>query len=93
MVANPGKAASTGTYQPVNLPEPVIVEEDASGLPRAVRMRPRQPILSIEDKWRIDDEWWRSEPISRLYYSVQLKSGLRKVLFKDLSSGRWYKQG
>ena len=84
MVENPGKTAGTGTYQPVNLPEPVAVEEDASGLPKAIVMRPRQIITSIAEKWRIDDEWWRSEPVSRLYYSVVFKSGLRRVLFKDL---------
>lgn len=92
MVENPGKTAGSGTYQPVNLPEPVIVEEDASGLPKAIVMRPRQIVISIAEKWRIDDEWWRSEPVSRLYYSVLLKSGLRRVLFKDLIGGGWYKQ-
>ena len=92
MVENSGKTSGSGTYQPVNLPEPVTVEEDASGLPKAIVMRPRQIIMSIEDKWRIDDEWWRSESISRLYYSVLLKSGLRRVLFKDLIAGGWYKQ-
>ena len=92
MVENSGKAAGSGTYQPVNLPEPVTVKEDASGLPKAIVMRPRQIVMSIAEKWRIDDEWWRAEPVSRLYYSVLLKSGLRRVLFKDLISGRWYKQ-
>jgi hypothetical protein len=92
MVENPGKAAGAGTYQPVNLPEPVTVEEDTYGLPKAIVMRPRQIIMTIAEKWRIDDEWWRSEPVSRLYYSVLLKSGLRMVLFKDLIGGRWYKQ-
>ncbi len=92
MVENPGKAAGPGTYQPVNLPEPVTVEEDVSGLPKIIKLRPRQIVMSIEDKWRIDDEWWRSEPISRLYYSVLLKSGMRRVLFKDLIKNEWYKQ-
>jgi hypothetical protein len=68
------------------------VEEDASGLPLAVRLKRRQRIAAIEDKWRIDDEWWRKEPVSRLYYNVLLADGQRLVLYKDLVSGGWYKQ-
>lgn len=52
MVENSGKAAGTGTYQPVNLPEPVTVQEDASGLPKIIMVRPRQIVESIAEKWR-----------------------------------------
>jgi hypothetical protein len=71
----------------------VKTEEDASGLPLAVRMKRRQAIAAIEDKWRLDDEWWRAEAISRLYYNVLLTSGQRLVLYKDLVTGGWYQQG
>jgi len=91
MVADPGKAPGAGTYRPVNTPEPIVVEEDASGLPSAMMMRRKQPIAAIEDRWRIDDEWWRREPVSRLYYAVLLKSG-RLVVYKDLATNRWYRQ-
>jgi hypothetical protein len=68
------------------------VEEDASGLPMVVRMPRRQTVAAIEDKWRLDDEWWRAETISRLYYNVLLASGQRLVLYKDLVTGGWYQQ-
>jgi hypothetical protein len=71
----------------------VRVEEEASGLPSAVRLKRRQRIAAIEDRWRIDDEWWRKEPVSRLYHNALLASGERLVLYKDLVSGEWYKQG
>jgi hypothetical protein len=71
----------------------VRVEEDASGLPVAVRLKRRLRIAAIEDKWRIDDEWWRAEPVARLYYNVLLASGDRWMLYKDLVSGEWYRQG
>jgi len=92
MVENSGKATGTGSYQPVNAPELVTVEEDTLSLPEAVVVRRRQPIAAIEDRWRIDDEWWRREPVSRLYYAVLLKSGHRLVLYKDLIENRWYQQ-
>ena len=92
MVENTGTALHADASKPVNTPEPVRVEEDASGLPLAVRLPRRQRIAVIEDRWRIDDEWWRKEPVSRLYYNVLLATGERLVLYKDLISGEWYKQ-
>ena len=76
----------------MNVPEPVVVEVDTAGQPAALRTRRRQPITSIEDRWRIDDEWWRNEPVSRLYYAVRLGSGQRLVVYRDLTSDQWYRQ-
>ena len=92
MVKDTGKTPGADTIKPVNLPEPLRVEEDGNGLPVAVRERRRQAITVISDRWRIDDEWWRSEPVSRLYFSVMLDSGQRLVIYKDLARGGWYRQ-
>ncbi len=64
MVADTGKTLRADAYKPVNAPEPLRVEEDADGLPIAVRTKRRQAVNSIEDRWRLDDEWWRAEPVS-----------------------------
>ena len=92
MVEDTGKALRPGTYKPVNTPEEVRVEESEDGLPVAVRLKQREAVISIEDRWRIDDEWWRSTPVSRLYYNVILAPGQRVVLYKDLMGGGWYEQ-
>lgn len=92
MVTDPGKAPGAGTYQPVNTPEPVNVGEDSSGLPAVMTLRRKQTVAAIEDRWRIDDEWWRREPVSRLYYAIVLQSGQRLVVYKDLTAGRWFRQ-
>jgi len=92
MVQDTGKTLRTDTYRPINIPEPAKVEEDPSGLPLAVRAPRRQTVQTIEDRWRIDDEWWRLEPASRLYYEVLLVSGQRLVLYKDLINNCWYRQ-
>ena len=92
MVENTGKTLRADTGKPVNTPEALKIEEDASGIPLAVRLKRRQAVATIEDKWRIDDEWWRKEPVSRLYYNVLLASGQRLVLYKDLVTGGWYQQ-
>jgi hypothetical protein len=92
VVQNTGKTLRPVTIKPVNLPEPVPVEESVSGEPVAVRTPRRQAVIAIEDRWRIDDEWWRQEPVSRLYYAVRFTTGQRLVLYKDLDCGQWYRQ-
>ena len=92
MVENTGKTLRADTYKPVNTPEALQVEEDAAGIPVAIKLKRRQSVISIEDKWRLDDEWWRAAPVSRLYYNVLLASGQRLVFYKDLAAGGWYEQ-
>ncbi|MFC1988574.1 hypothetical protein ACFLVJ_01915 [Chloroflexota bacterium] len=92
MVPDTGKTLRADTYRTVNLPEPIEVEEAPSSLPLAVKAPLRQAVADVEDRWRIDDEWWRREPVSRLYYEVLLSSGLRLQLYKDLIKDCWYRQ-
>ena len=92
MVTHSGKTLCPGTVKPVNLPEPIRAEEADLNIPAAVSTPARQEVKAIDDCWRIDDEWWRSEAISRLYYAVRLASGQRLVIYKDLATGKWYRQ-
>lgn len=92
MVENTRKTLCADTYKPLNTPEALQVEEGAYGLPVAVRMKKRQAVISVGDRWRLDDEWWRTDPISRLYYNVLLSSGQRLMLYQDLITGGWYQQ-
>lgn len=93
MVKNTGKTIRVAAGRTVNGPDPIKVEEASSdNLPLVVWAPRRQVVIDVEDRWRIDDEWWRSEPVSRLYYEIILASGQRMVLYKDLAAGGWYKQ-
>jgi len=92
MVENSRETLRFGTIKPVNEPELLRVEEIA-GLPNAVTIKRRYQIETIEDRWRIDDEWWRNEPVTRLYYAVLLSEGHRLIIYKDLITGYWYRQG
>lgn len=81
------------TLRPLNVPRAVQVREAGGGLPAAICQQRRwQPVAEIIDIWRIDDEWWRQRPISRMYYQVVLEDGKTISVFKDLVSGRWYRQ-
>jgi hypothetical protein len=87
-----GEALRAGAYRPLNLPRPVEVAEDAAGQPIAIKGRRRQTIASIDDRWHLDDEWWRERPVARIYYAVRLASGQKLVIYEDLTDSRWYEQ-
>jgi hypothetical protein len=91
MVENPGTTLHTDAIK-LNTPREVNVKEDQAGFPVAIFSKGKKLIQTIDDSWRIDDEWWRTEPISRIYYAVILDTGQRIVIFKDNFEKRWYKQ-
>jgi hypothetical protein len=48
-------------------------------------------VSAVRERWRIDDEWWRT-PISRAYRAVVLDDGRSVTLYHDLLEDRWYAQ-
>jgi hypothetical protein len=49
-------------------------------------------VAEVQDRWRIDDEWWRERPIARLYHALLLDDGSPLVLYHDLIEEQWYEQ-
>jgi hypothetical protein len=69
------------------------VEADEPGEPQVVVLgRERLAVAAVQDRWRIDDEWWRERPVSRVYFSVLLEDGRRLTIYRDLVTGRWSEQ-
>ncbi len=81
--------------RPLNAPTPLRMQTDAQGRIVAVwrqgRLTPRT-IASVQDRWRIDDEWWREHPISRLYYELLLDDGTLLTVYHDLLADAWFEQ-
>jgi hypothetical protein len=69
------------------------VRTDECGEPEFVRLpgKTARKVISIRERWRIDDEWWR-DPISREYRSVVLDDGRVLTLYHDLVAEAWYVQ-
>jgi hypothetical protein len=62
-------------------------------MPRALFWRGRERrVDAVGERWRIDDEWWRTL-ISRRYLRVVLETGVVVTLYLDLKENRWYLQG
>jgi hypothetical protein len=46
----------------------------------------------VRRPWRIDQHWWRAEPVSRVYYRVASEDGPPLTIFRDLVTGAWSRQ-
>lgn len=93
MVAPARAPLRTDRLRAVNEPAPVTVEVDEFGLPTTAGRPDGQTaqIESVNETWRIDDEWWR-QIISRQYFEVIMEGGKRMVLFQNLLNGEWFAQ-
>ena len=47
---------------------------------------------AVPESWRVDDEWWREGPVSRLYFRLLMEDGRTVTAYRDLVTGRWAKQ-
>ena len=90
MAQNPAKILKSTTFKSLNTPVPISVKENQSGRPLSVT---GLKVATIENAWRIDDEWWRQTRIERMYWSVTLESGQGTVIFRDGVEKKWYRQG
>ena len=90
MVKDTRTAAGAGDIRALNQPHPLAVKTGDGGGPAALRLRSRWvTVEAVVDRWRIDDEWWREQPISRMYYECAVDQGLRVTVFQDLASYKW----
>ena len=93
MVKNTGTADGADAIRPLNQPIPVTVKTGAKGFPVAVKLRRRwAKVDAVEGRWRIDDEWWRTESVSWMYYECVVAQGQSLTLFQDLVTCEWYEQ-
>ena len=83
----------TGGIRALSQPTRLAVKADEDGIPAAVKLNSQWvEVESITDRWRIDDEWWRGNSVSRMYYACLIGQGLRMTVYQDLVSGGWYSQ-
>ncbi len=84
---------TTGRLRPLNSPQLLEVDADANGVPAGLYLSGhRRAVESVIETWRIDDEWWREQPVSRVYWRLFLENGCALDVYRDAVRGRWYKQ-
>jgi endonuclease/exonuclease/phosphatase (EEP) superfamily protein YafD len=93
VVANTGTASGARRLRPLNQPRPVDVETGESNAPAYVSLSGhRCGVEAVLETWRIDDEWWREQPVSRAYWRVLLEDGQTVDVYHDLTRRCWYRQ-
>ncbi len=90
MVQNTRATKGAGGVRPLGLPRPIEVRSDERGWPVAVKLNRRWVTVTVEDRWRIDDEWWREEGVSRIYFQLALVDGRTTAVYHSLASIEWY---
>ena len=93
MVQNTGTSGSVGSIRSLRAPIHLKVEVGDDGLPGTVVLGnlPLR-VTAVQDRWRIDDEWWRPSPVSRVYHHLVLEDGRTLTVFEDQVTSRWYQQ-
>ncbi len=93
MLPTPGGAERPGALRRLNTPRPVEVRAGTGGVPNALRRDGRWlRVEGVLDRYRTDDRWWTSEPVSRAYYELLLEDGRAVTVFRDEVSGGWWEQ-
>lgn len=93
MVKDPGTAVRAHRLRPLAGPRLLRVEIDDHDNPCAIAFEgATRTVVAIQDRWRIDDEWWREAPIARTYYRLQLDGERIVTVYQDLIGGEWWLQ-
>ena len=86
-------ALTAGRLRPLNQPRLIQDETDDQGVPLVVWLSgQRCAVESLLEAWRIDDEWWREQPVSRAYWRLLLEDGRTLDVYHDLPRDSWFRQ-
>jgi hypothetical protein len=62
-------------------------------MPAAIKIKGRwRRVVSIDEVWSIDEEWWHEKSTVRMYYRVILEDDRPITVFRDMLDGAWYRQ-
>ena len=93
MVTHTRAKTGAGALRALNQPQPLAVEADEVDDPKSLKLRGRWvEVEAVIDRWRLDDEWWRQQPVSRMYFECVVDQGIQVTVFRDLVSEQWYLQ-
>ncbi len=74
----------------------------ALNLPRAAHVcwsegRPAEvngeAVELLRESWLVEDRWWSAAPLRRRYWELVGERGRNVVVFHDLCSDGWFRQG
>jgi len=70
-------------------PRATDIHVGGDGLPARVGAA---TVDSVLEDWLVEDRWWTERPVRRRYLELVLTNGRCVLVFRDLTSGRWFTQ-
>jgi hypothetical protein len=93
MVGHTRATSDTRRIRRLKTPKGIEVEVAADGTPCRLRLRGVwQDVTPVRRPWRIDQHWWRGQPVRRDYYRVAPEDGPPLTVYRDRVSGDWFRQ-
>ena len=74
-------------------PMPIAVEEDDNQQPLVLNLiGDKLAVISVDDRWEDEEDWWKDDPVVRMYYRVSTEDGRKVTIFRNVVHGGWYWQ-
>lgn len=67
----------------------VEVLADGDGVPCEVQGR---RVTSVRESWLVEEGWWTTDPLRRLYFELVTVNGENLTVFRTLPEGPWFVQ-
>jgi len=82
------RTTSTNTAVPM----PIKVQEDVDLRPLALALDGETiGVESIDNRCEVEEDWWKDNPVVRIYYQVTLEDGRQQTIFRNMVHGGWYR--
>jgi hypothetical protein len=93
MVGHTRGTSDTRRIRRLKTPRALQVEAAADGTPLRLKLGGAwQDVTPARGMWRVEQHWWRGEPVRRDYYRVAPQDGPQLTLYHDRVSGKWFRQ-
>lgn len=69
------------------------MEADSEGVPLRISLGGVwQGVTMARQAWRIDQHWWRSDQVRRVYFRIAPLDGPPLTIYYDLHNDSWFRQ-
>ena len=91
MVSHSGTPIRAHQLRPLNRPRPCQVTTER-GVPTEIIEGSRHyPVERVQDRWQLNDEWWRNV-IDRHYFELVMADGRIRTVYHDRQQNTWFEQ-
>lgn len=84
---------SVSRLRALNRPQRTEVSVDDGGVPSEVLLKGSwRRCARVEEVWRVEDGWWRPQPVRRTYFRLELEEGRLLTVYLDHLEASWWQQ-